>query len=305
MPNAVKGILYACITAILWGVLAIVLKVSLNELTPADITWCRFFLAFVVLAAYYLVKKPYYLKILRRPPWLLILATLCLAVNYYGFIEGVNLTTPSIAQVFIQLGPVLLAISGFVFFSEKVNWRQIVGFLLVIAGLIVFYREQIQRIVSEKGAWQTGIIWVLIAAVSWAAYSVILKLLVLKHPPMQLNLVIFGLPALLYLPFVNFQHFAHIGISGWLILVFLGLNTLFAYGLLSLAIHYVEANKISVILVLNPILTFAIMAIISHTHATWIAHEHYTPVTLIGAVIVLVGAILTIIRKNRTIKSME
>jgi drug/metabolite transporter (DMT)-like permease len=122
---------------------------------------------------------------------------------------------------------------------------------------------------------------------------------------MQLNLVIFGLPALLYLPFVNFHHFAHIGINGWLILIFLGLNTLFAYGLLSLAIHYVEANKISVILVLNPILTFAIMAIISHTQATWIAHEHYTPVTLIGAVIVLVGAILTIIRKNRTAKSME
>lgn len=304
MPTALKGAVYASITAILWGVLAIVLKVSLKELTPADITWFRFLLAFIALSAYYFIKKPYYLRILKRPPMLLVLATICLAVNYYGFIEGVNLTTPSIAQVFIQLGPVLLAVSGFVIFKERVSWRQIAGLMLVVIGLIVFYKEQLQLIVSERNTWQIGIIWVLIAAVTWAVYSVLLKILVLKHPPMQLNLVIFGLPTLLYLPFVNLHHFTHIGIIGWLILLFLGLNTLFAYGLLSLAIHYIEANKISVILVLNPILTFALMAIISYSDATWINHEHYPFVTIIGAIIMLAGAILTIIRKNRQGKSI-
>jgi len=304
MPTALKGIIYASITAILWGVLAIVLKVSLKELTPADITWFRFLLAFLALSAYYMIKKPYYFRIFLRPPLLLILATICLAVNYFGFIEGVNLTTPSIAQVYIQLGPVLLAVSGFVIFKERVSWRQIVGLLLVVTGLIVFYHEQLQHIVTEKNTWQMGIVWVLIAAVSWAIYSVLLKILVLKHPPMQLNLVIFGLPALLYLPFVNMHHFMHIGLTGWLILLFLGLNTLLAYGLLSLAIQCIEANKISVILVLNPILTFALMAIISHSDATWITHENYPFVAIIGAIIVLAGAILTIIRKNRPGKSI-
>jgi drug/metabolite transporter (DMT)-like permease len=304
MTTSLKGILYASITAILWGVLAIALKVSLNGLTPADITWFRFFLAFVILFVYYLLKKPYYLRILRRPPLLLIIATLCLAVNYYGFIEGVNLTTPSIAQVFIQLGPVLLAVAGFAFFHEKVNWRQIIGLLLVVMGLLVFYNEQLQLIVSGKSTWQKGIIWVLAAAFTWAVYSVLLKILVLKHPPIQLNLVIFGLPVLLYLPFVKFSHFMDIGITGWLILLFLGLNTLFAYGLLPMAIHYIEANKVSVILVLNPVLTFALMAIISHSGATWINHEHYTLITILGALIVLAGAILTIFKKNRTGKSI-
>jgi drug/metabolite transporter (DMT)-like permease len=145
---------------------------------------------------------------------------------------------------------------------------------------------------------QTGILWVLIAAVTWAAYSVLLKVLVLRFPPMQLNLVIFGLPVLLYLPFVEFQHFQGIGITGWLILLFLGLNTLFAYGLLALAIHYTEANKISVILVLNPLLTFAIMALLAYLGVTWIRHEHYTVATIAGALVVLAGAVLTILRKK-------
>jgi len=305
MSNAPKGIFYAIIVAVLWGVLAVALKVSLNTLTPADITWFRFFLAFMALTLYYLFKKPHYLKIFKAPPLLLIVATVCLAINYYGFIEGLRLTTPSIAQVFIQLGPVLLAISGFVFFHEKVTWRQVFGLFLVALGLIVFYRQNLQSLSNGQGAWRLGIVWVLVGAVSWAAYSVLLKVLLLKHPPMQLNLVIFGLPVLLYLPFVHFSHFIGLGLVDWSILMFLGLNTLFAYGLLSLAIHFTEANKVSVILVLNPILTMGIMAILSHTRATWITHEHYSLVTLGGALIVLTGAVLTILKKNKLGKKIN
>ncbi len=304
-PSAYKGILYAIITAALWGVLAIALKFSLAGLTPADITWFRFISAFLLLSAYYYFKKPAYFGILRRPPWILIIATLFLSLNYYGFIQGVNLTTPSIAQVFIQLGPVLLAAAGFVFFHEKVSWRQITGLLLVVAGLIVFYNEQLSMIMSGKGALRSGVIWVLTAAVAWAAYSVLLKVMVLRYPPTQLNLVVFGLPSLLYLPFIHLSHFAGLGIVDWLILLFLGLNTLFAYALLALAIHYTEANKISVILVLNPILTFALMALISHSGATWIRHEHYTFITLAGALIVLTGAVLTVFKKNRSAKTVD
>ncbi len=299
MPLYVKGIIYAIITAFLWGVLAIVLKVSLSDMSPVDVTWFRFFMAFVTLAFYYIWKKPHYLRILKRPPLLLIIATLCLAANYYGFIEGVNLTSPSVAQLFVQIGPVLLAVSGFLIFHEKANWRQVAGLILVALGLLIFYRDRLQGIAAGQSTWQTGIIWVLIAAITWAAYSILLKVLVLKHPPMQLNLVIFGLPALLYLPFVNFSHFLGIGWTGWLILLFLGLNTLFAYGLLSLAMQYTEANKISVILVLNPLLTFAIMAFINTTNVQWISHENYTPVTILGALVVLMGAVLTILKKKQ------
>jgi drug/metabolite transporter (DMT)-like permease len=300
MPKTVKGILYASITAVLWGILAIALKVSLTDLTPADITWFRFFMAFIVLAGFYSIRKPHYLGILRRPPFWLVVATIFLALNYYGFIVGVHLASPSIAQVFIQLGPVLLAMAGFIFFHEKVTWRQIAGLVLVAIGLVVFYNSQMNASTLKHDQWRTGIIWVLIAALAWAIYSILLKILVKKYPPVQLNLVIFGLPALLYLPFVRFEHFMTIGMTGWLILMFLGLNTLFAYVLISLAIQYIEANKVSVIVILNPLLTFTLMATFSHYNAKWIEHEHYTIFTLAGALLALAGAILTIFRKNKT-----
>jgi drug/metabolite transporter (DMT)-like permease len=194
---------------------------------------------------------------------------------------------------------VILAVSGFAFFHEKISARQVAGLFIVIAGLALYYKEQTHLLSSGGANWSIGVVWILIAAISWAAYSILLKVLVLKYPPMQMNLVIFGLPALVYLPFVHFSHFLGLGIAGWCILIFLGLNTLIAYGLLSLAIQYTEANKVSVILILNPILTFVLMAIISHSKATWITHEYYTPVAIAGAAIVLAGAMLTIFRRNK------
>jgi drug/metabolite transporter (DMT)-like permease len=292
----IKGILYACITAFLWGVLAVALKVSLQDVSPVDITWFRFTLAFTGMALYYYWKKPEYLRILRKPPFILVMASVCLGVNYIGFIEGVHLTSPSIAQLFIQTGPALLAVAGFLFFKEKMIPRQIIGFLLVISGLLLFYREQGNFMFNDLKTYQAGIRWVMLAAITWAVYSILLKILVRKFPPIQLNLVIFGIPALLFLPFVKFSGFVDLSLIDWLIMIFLGLNTLVAYGTLSLAIQYIEASKVSVILILNPVLTFGIMGLVSLANASWIAHEHYTLLSLIGAFIVLTGAILTILK---------
>jgi len=302
LSKPLKGILYASITAALWGVLAVALKVSLQDVSPVDITWFRFTLAFIGLTIYYVWKKPSALRILRKPPPLLVLASVCLGINYIGFIKGVHLTSPGVAQIFIQTGPVLLAVSGLFLFKEKVVWRQIVGFILVIAGLLLFYHEQgtFQPAGSGTGTYQTGIIWVLIAAVAWAVYTIFIKILLQRYPPMQLNLVIFGLPALFFLPFVEFRGFLSLSFIDWLIMIFLGLNTLVAYGTLSLAIQNIEANKVSVILILNPILTFGIMGLVNLTNASWITHEHYTLLSLIWASVVLAGALRTILKPFRT-----
>jgi drug/metabolite transporter (DMT)-like permease len=294
-----KGILYAGITASLWGVLAVALKVSLQDVSPVGITWFRFALAFSGLTVYYVWKKPGYLRILRKPPLLLILASVCLGINYIGFIKGVHLTSPGIAQIFIQTGPVLLAVSGFLFFKEKIVPRQIFGFLLVIAGLVLFYFEQGTFHSSNAGIFQAGIAWILFAAVAWAAYALLIKILLQRYPPMQLNLVIFGLPALFFLPFVEFKGFISLTFIDWLIMIFLGLNTLVAYGTLSLAIQNIEANKVSVVLILNPLLTFGIMGLVNLTNASWITQEHYTLLSLVWASVVLAGALLTILKPFR------
>lgn len=293
-----KGVYFAAFTALLWGFLAIALKVSLNDLPPITVTWFRFTIAFVSLFLYYLIFDKTKISIIAKPPRLAIVAAVCLGFNYIGFISGIHMTSPSIGQIFIQTGPMLLAVSGFVIFKEKVSIRQAIGLGVVSIGMLIFYNEQILNIAGGLQVYKLGVVVTIFGAVSWVGYSVANKFAVRAHNPMQLNLIIFGLPALLLLPWVKFQGILNLNTLDWLLVLFLGLNTLAAYGSLAYAFKYLEANKISVIITLNPLITFSLMAWLSYKKVSWIGHETFTLVTVVGAVTVLSGVILTVIKKK-------
>jgi drug/metabolite transporter (DMT)-like permease len=105
------------------------------------------------------------------------------------------------------------------------------------------------------------------------------------------------------LPFVNFASLAHLSFGYWVLLVFLGANTLISYGYLSLALKYLEAGKVSIIIVLNPIITFILMGILSWWQVSWIDGEHFSFLSVSGALIALFGAIL-VVRKKRIAKKV-
>jgi drug/metabolite transporter (DMT)-like permease len=293
-----KGVYFAALTALLWGFLAIALKVVLYELPPVTVSWFRFSLSFSMLLIYYLIFDRSKTVILSKPPVYALLAGVFIGINYIGFIVGIHYTTPNISQIFIQAGPVLLAVSGFIIFKEKVIVRQGIGLLVVLFGMAIFYHETIIVLADGLKDYKTGVLWVLLGAVAWAAYAVFQKKAVLKHNPMQLNLILFGLPSIYLLPFVDFSGFSELSSMGWYMLIFAGLNTLASYGFLSYALKYLEANKISVVITLNPLLTIALMAILSYKNVSWIKAETITTMTILGALTVISGVILVVMRKK-------
>jgi drug/metabolite transporter (DMT)-like permease len=292
-----KGIYFAAFTALLWGFLAIALKVSLHDLPPLTIAWSRFVIAFFSLLLYYLFFDRKKISIIVKPPIFAVLSGICLGFNYIGFITGLHYTTPGISQVFIQTGPVLLAITGFVFFKESVSIRQVIGLIILFVGMYIFYHEKIIVLAGGLRNYKIGVLWTLFGAISWLFYAIFQKKAVLRFNPMQLNLIIFLVPSVYLLPWIRFDLLHTLSIKDWLLILFLGLNTLGAYGSLSYALKYLEANKVSVIIILNPLITFSVMAILKSRKVTWIDYEDFSLLTLIGAVIVLIGAVLTILKK--------
>jgi len=295
-----KGIYYASFTAFLWGFMAIALKIALKEVSPVTVTWIRFVVAFVSLFLFYAITDFRKINIITKPPKTAIIAAIFLIFNYIGFIAGIKHTSPSIGQIFIQMAPALFALSGVVIFKEKITKKQIFGFLIVLVGLSVFYHEQIVNIAGGLKQYKIGVWLVLFAAFSWAMYAIFQKLAVQKTNPMQLNLIIFGIPSVALIPFVDFSQLFSLSLNYWLLMVFLGLNTLAAYGSLSYAFKYLEANKISVIITLNPLITLVVMAILSKNNVTWIQNEQFTLLTVVGALTVLSGVILTVTGRKKT-----
>lgn len=297
-----KGILFALTTAFFWGFLAIALKVSAGILEPVTIVWFRFLLAFLVLFMFFAVRKPAHLSILAKPPVLLIVASIGLAINYLGFLYGVKLTTPGTAQVVIQLGPISLGLVGFFFFREKISIRQGFGFLLAGIGLFLFYNENVSNMTGDENLFNMGILWVVIAAMAWVVYATLQKTLTRTYPAQQLNLIIFGLPAILYLPFVNLSGFRDLTSGEWLLMIYLGMNTLIAYGSLAMAFKYLEASKISIIVTMNPILTFIIMGILAWMEVAWIEPERLSGTGIAAAMLVIAGTMMAVARARKAAK---
>lgn len=292
MQNHTKGIFYASITAFFWGFLAIALKVAAREVEPVTIVWFRFVIAFIILAIWQSLKNPSSFKILIKPPWLLVLAALALSWNYMGYMMGIHHTTPSNAQLFIQTGPLILATAGFIIFKEKLRINQILGFSIALAGFSFFYRDQLAAFFDSAGTYKLGILLTISGAVAWSVYAIFQKKLVVKYSVDSLNLVLFGLPSILYLPFVNFGTLLQLNWLWWLLLIFLGANTFIAYTFLGKALKYTEANKVSIIIILNPMITFITMGILTELNVSWVAHERFSLVTLAGIALVFTGAIL-------------
>ncbi|HPE56711.1 MAG TPA: DMT family transporter [Bacteroidales bacterium] len=292
--NRIKGILFASTTAFFWGFLAIALKVASGLLDPLTIVWFRFLIAFSVLFFFFLIKKPRYLKILRQPPLHIIIASLGLGINYLAFLYGLKLTTPNTAQVIIQVGPIMLGVVGLVFFHEKISKRQALGYLVAGTGLFIFYRESLSSIIGDEEMFSMGILWVVVAAMAWVVYATFQKMLVKKYPAQQLNLFLFALPVLLFLPFIKPSGFLLLGFWEWMLMIYLGLNTLIAYGSLAMAFKYLEASKISIIVTLNPIITFIIMGSLTLAEVSWIEPEILSTRGLIAALLVLTGAIMAV-----------
>ncbi len=292
------GLLMAVSCAVLWGFLAIVMKVVSKDVDSMTIVWFRFCFAFVVLAMIVGIRRPASLKILRAPPRLALLGALALTGNYIGFMSGLELTTPSFAQVLIQSAPLMLAISGVVFFRERMAPHQFLGVLIAIGGFVLFYMDQYQAAVVPRSTLERGILILSGAALSWTLYAIFQKLQVSRGSrPQELNLVYYLLPTLLLWPWVNFETLAGLTPGMWCLMVLLGANTILAYGALGEALSRLPAYQVSLILTCNPLITLAALACLAPFELAWVPADSVSWVGYLAALLVVLGIAVVLKRK--------
>jgi drug/metabolite transporter (DMT)-like permease len=299
MDDTTKGILFSINTALFWGVLAIFLKIALKEVDSITIVWVRFAIAFTCLTVWHLFKRPTAFQIYRRPPISLLVAALALGLNFIGYMRGVEYAGPATAQILIQSAQVMLVVVGVFLFKEKLSRKQTLGLVIAGVGFVLFYNESIANISVAKDTYNLGVVYTLFGAVLWVLYAALQKKLVTSYSPQQLNMIIYLVPMLMYLGLADFETLSHLSFGMWLLLIFLGLNTLIAYGSLSEAFKYLEATKVSVIITLNPIITISTLTLMAYMEVTIIHTSIISVLGFVGAVLVVLGAILTVTRLRR------
>ncbi len=293
------GFALSLLTALLWGVLPIFLKLSLEVMDAVTITWYRFLVAgvFVFIVLYKSRSLPQLAVIKSRKGGWLILVSFLLVANYVSYVQGLEYLNPESALVIMQLAPFLLMLGSIIFFSERFSRLECVGACLLLLGLILFFNDRLATLFLALNEYTLGVLIIVFSAVAWAGYALMQKSLLKSFSAKQLTLYIYLIGMLMLLPFVNVQLLSGLDAVHVFALIFCCLNTIVGYGAFTEALSIWQASKVGAIITLAPVFTF-----ISMYFAVEFMPQHFVASELdkwayIGGAIVVMGSAITSLGK--------
>ena len=301
MSNHWQGFWLSLLTACMWGILPVFLKLCLQVMDSSTITWYRFLFAASVV--FLLLSKRRALPVLGRQRGasigLLLVAALALVVNYVANVEGLEYINPETVQVVMQLAPFMLMLGGILLFKEGFNRREALGAMVLLIGLALFFNQRLGLLLGGVGQYSTGVLIIVLAAVTWAGYALAQKVLLRSLTAKQLTLLIYALGVVMLLPFASLSSVLDMNALQLGALLFCCINTLIAYGAFTEALNVWDASKVSAVIALSPLFTFLSMEM-----AVSLMPNHFVASELdlwsyLGAALVIAGSMTAALGKRR------
>ncbi|MGG4129430.1 DMT family transporter [Paenibacillus illinoisensis] len=281
------GHLLALLTILIWGTTFISTKILLIEFTPVEILLYRFLIGYVVLFLIY----PRVMRISTIREELLFMAAGLCGVTLYFLIENIALvfTLASNAGVIVSIAPFFTAVLAHFFLKDEPLSRQfVVGFAIALTGIVIIafhgsYSLQLNPL---------GDLLAFVAPAVWAIYSVLMRKIGDLHyhtigatRKVFFYGLLFMLPALFLFEF-HFDMERLADLTNLSNLLFLGVGaSALCFVTWNRAVSLLGAVKTSVYIYLVPVITLLASALLLHEPITW--------VTMLGAVLTLLGSIIS------------
>ena len=274
--------LIAVLTVCIWGSTFIATKTLINQgLTPVEIFTYRFSLAYLCLLAFCHQKL---MANTWRDEGLFLLAGLTGGSLYFiSENSALEITMASNVSLIVCTTPVLTVLLSSFFFKEKLRKGFIAGSLVALSGVtLVVFNGSVFLKLNPLGDCLT-----LLAALSWAFYSLILRQMGNKYSTLFITRKVFfyGLiTMILYLPFApssfHLERLCYPLVYGNLL--FLGIvASMLCYLSWNACVRIIGASRASNYLYINPLV------------AVWASHlflsEPIAPTALLGAGLIIGG----------------
>lgn len=274
--------LIAVLTVCIWGSTFTATKTLINQgLTPVEIFTYRFSLAYLCLLAFCHQKL---MANTWRDEGLFLLAGLTGGSLYFiSENSALEITMASNVSLIVCTTPVLTVLLSSFFFKEKLRKGFIAGSLVALSGVtLVVFNGSVFLKLNPLGDCLT-----LLAALSWAFYSLILRQMGNKYSTLFITRKVFfyGLiTMILYLPFApssfHLERLCYPLVYGNLL--FLGIvASMLCYLSWNACVRIIGASRASNYLYINPLV------------AVWASHlflsEPITPTALLGAGLIIGG----------------
>ena len=263
---------------------------SLYEVPPFSLNFYRWFFAWLILAPFTIpeiIKKKDY--IIRNYKLFICLGVTSITIFNSIVYYSLNFTQVISGVLMISTIPVMIMFFSSILKIEKTNIFQVIGVILSFLGVIIIITKANFEILKNLN-FNKGDITMVIAMLSWALYSTLLKKQ--KYEISQLSLLqvvmSFGLIFLIPIYFIEYQLGFRITLEKPFILILsyvVLLPGLASFILWIKGISIIGANRSGVFLHLMPIMS-AIMAMI-------IFNEKFMFYHMLGACFIISGILLS------------
>ena len=263
---------------------------SMYEVPPFSLNFYRWFFAWLILAPFTIpeiIKKKDY--IIRNYKLFIVLGVTSITIFNSIVYYSLNFTQVISGVLMISTIPVMIMFFSSILKIEKTNLFQVIGVILSFLGVIIIITKANFEILKNLN-FNKGDITMVIAMLSWALYSTLLKKQ--KYEISQLSLLqvvmSFGLIFLIPIYFIEYQLGFRITLEKPFILILsyvVLLPGLASFILWIKGISIIGANRSGVFLHLMPIMS-AIMAMI-------IFNEKFMFYHMLGACFIITGILLS------------
>lgn len=260
-----------------------------NSIEPPVILFFRVLIVCIVFTLFFLFKKGVGIKKIDKSdiPLLLLLGFVNIPVNQFLFLQSLEYTSAPHVSLAYALTPAFVFLIAFLFMKERTSYKKVVGILLAIGGTIVVLLEKKFNFSSDTFL---GDILALMAAFSWAIYTVLGKNFTMKYGAIYSTFLSMLVGFVMYIPIfillpeqIHLEKFSTIN---WLQVFYLGAITSgVGYALWYYVLGKMDASKVSVFNNIQPILTAIFAFVLFGTNVT--------AYFVIGGVLVIAGVYLT------------
>jgi drug/metabolite transporter (DMT)-like permease len=293
------------VTVATWGILPIFLRLLLEAMDAPTITWYRFLMAavFTVLLLLRTGKLPKLRGMSRVTLGLIVLSIAGLCGNYICFLLGLDRMTAASAQIVIQLGPLFLLLGSLVVFREAFSWRQGVGVVVFVIGLLLFFNQRMDQLFDGGSVYGFGALLIVVASASWSIYALAQKQLLRTYSSTQILLILYLAAVVVYTPTAKPAGILELNGFQLFLLLFTGANVIVAYGCFTEAMAHWEASRVSAVLAMVPLVTLAAVEF-CEAFVPWLARsEGLNALGWLGALMVVGGSMQCALGRKKEKKS--
>ncbi len=290
------GITFALITAVLWGVVPIAMKQVLPVMTPYTLVWYRFSISALGLGLILAMQRKLpRLGLFRRPRWLILLliAAVGLAANFVFFSSALQYLSPTASQVIGQLSPVGMLFASVLILKENMRVTQIIGAVMLIVGLILFFNTNLIEIFTRLTDYTRGVLLGVCASLVWVSYGVAQKVLQRRLSASQILFLLYVLSTIFVTPLADPSEIYQLNSWQLACLAFCGLNTLVAYGALGEAMARWQVAQVSALITLTPLFTLLFSDLLALIWPDMFSSTVLNILGYSGAFIVVMGAMFS------------